>query len=102
MKRRTFVTSALGIAAATSIPCTRVSAADLPAKTLSGGETMLSDAELKEFGESLRGPLLRPRRFLWWQQTGQEVTLPMVPARASVGHLFNGACQSFRRSPYQC
>jgi len=60
MKRRTFVTSALGIAAATSVPYTRVSAADLPAKTRSGGETMLSDAEIKEFAESLRGPVLRP------------------------------------------
>ncbi|NKB45358.1 MAG: FAD-binding protein [Alphaproteobacteria bacterium] len=60
MKRRDFVTSALGAAAISSVPYTRASANDLSAKTLSGGETVLSNAEIKEFGDSLRGKLLRP------------------------------------------
>lgn len=60
MKRRKFVKSALSSAAIASVPFTRAKAADLSAKTLSGEETVLSEAELKGFDESLRGRLFKP------------------------------------------
>ena len=60
MKRRDFVTSALGAAAAASVPYTKASASDISANTLKGESTVLTKEELKELGDSLRGKLLLP------------------------------------------
>ncbi|MDG2241866.1 MAG: FAD-binding oxidoreductase [Rhodospirillaceae bacterium] len=60
MKRRDFLSSALGAAALSSIPHKEAFAADLAAVTRTGGETTLTRAEIKEFADSLTFALLRP------------------------------------------
>ena len=75
MKRRTFIGSALGTAAAASLPARHLLAAadqefflqgaskitsDVNAVTLDGGTTTIERAVLREFQESLRGNILLP------------------------------------------
>jgi hypothetical protein len=60
MKRRDVLMTSLGAAAAASAPYTKASASDVSANTLKGEQTVLTKAELKEFGDSLRGKLLLP------------------------------------------
>jgi len=50
----------MGAVAATSVLASRTWAADIPAITLDGNETTLSKADIKSFGESLSGLVLRP------------------------------------------
>ncbi len=63
MKRRQFFQSVVATGVAAAFPFGRVLAAtqvtsDIPAVTLSGGQTVLEKAAVREFGESLKGDLL--------------------------------------------
>ena len=62
MKRRHFCQSAVATGVASAFPLGRVLAltvaSDIPAVTLSGDQTVLEEAVVKEFAESLKGELL--------------------------------------------
>jgi hypothetical protein len=65
MKRRAFVQSALATVAAAALPINRLLGAtaagisrDLPARTLSGGETIVPQSAVRDFIASLRGEAL--------------------------------------------
>ncbi len=63
MKRRHFCQSVVAAGVAAAFPFGRILAAtkvtsDIPAVTLSGGQTVLEKAAVREFGESLKGDLL--------------------------------------------
>lgn len=60
VKRRSFVKAALGTAVASYMPTAQSIAADIPALTLTGQETTLSEAMLKELSASLRGDVVLP------------------------------------------
>jgi hypothetical protein len=62
MKRRTFIECAAATVAATALPINRLLAAtvpgDLPARTLTGGETVIPRSAVEDFIASLRGDAL--------------------------------------------
>jgi FAD/FMN-containing dehydrogenase len=60
MKRRSFVKAALGTAVASYLPSVQSLAAEISALTLTGRETTLSEAMLKEFSSALRGDVVLP------------------------------------------
>ena len=60
MRRRDFVSAALGTSVAACLPIDKALVSELPALTLTGGETTLTQAEVNEFAATLRGDLLLP------------------------------------------
>mgnify|MGYP006081550197 CR=1 FL=1 len=60
MRRRDLIRAAMGAAAASTFTNASAWAQDIPAVTLSDGETTLTKADIKAFAEGLNGIVLRP------------------------------------------
>jgi len=60
MKRRTFCAAGVSAAALSFLPLRRAFAADLPALTKDGGETVLRASDVEDFRAALRGQLFFP------------------------------------------